>query len=326
MATLLITGADGFVGRHLCAAALLQGWTVRGAVRALPANSEDAPGAAALQDVCWEACGEVGPDTNWAPLLADVDAVVHLAGRAHVLRETEADPETAYRAVNVAGTRRLAEAMLACGVRRLVFASSIGVHGSGTDDTPIHEDSPPRPHNAYTRSKWAAEQALHALSGAGLEPVIVRPALVYGPGVKGNLRRLLRWIDRGLPLPLWGVRNARSLAGVSNLADLLLHCAKEPAASNETFVAADSTALSTPELVRTLAAHMGRPARLVRAPPRMTGAVLHLLGYGLPWRQLTGSLVVDATKSRDFFHRDDPRPTDAGLAEMARWYREQARA
>ena len=320
MRKLLITGADGFVGRHLGAAALARGMSVRGAVRQLPAAGLDAPWAEVSGRIEPVAVGDIGGNADWTGVLAGIETVVHLAGRAHILRETAADPVAAMRRIIVEGTRRLAEAMLDSAARRLVFVSSIHVLGNATQGTPLDERSPPCPHNAYAHSKWEAEQILGTFAQKGLEVVVARPALVYGPGVKGNLLRLLRLIERGLPLPVGGVRNARSLIGVTNLCDLLLHCATDPRAAGETFVAADAVSLSTPTLVRTIARAMGRPARLLWAPPRLIAALLAPMGYGHAWQQLTGSLEVDATKSRAFFGRADPVSTEDGLAEMARWY------
>ena len=320
MPTLLVTGANGFIGSHLCAEALARGMIVRGAVRKMPAAGDSPRWVRGLTDSGLVAVGDIDGGTDWTGALTGVDMVVHLAGRAHVIHERHPDPEAAFRAVNVQGTRRLAEAMLSSGVRRLVFVSTIGVHGASTAGPPINESTPIRPHSAYANSKWEAEQVLGELAPQGLEVSVVRPALVYGPGVKGNLLRLLRLIDRGLPLPLGGIRNARSLLGVTNLCDLLLRCASDPRAAGETFVAADATPLSTPALVRTLARAMERPALLFWAPPRLLGVLLSLAGYGHSWQQLAGSLEVDAGKSRRFFDRGDPLPAAAGLAAMVRWY------
>ncbi|HKI98690.1 MAG TPA: NAD-dependent epimerase/dehydratase family protein [bacterium] len=324
MTTLLITGADGFVGRPLCALALQRGFAVRGAVRALPS---DATQLAGLEAVTWLACGDLAAKPDWSEALAGADAVIHLAGRAHVLQESAANAVAMTRCVNVEGTQRLAEAMLAGATRRIVYVSSAHVHGRETDGAPIDERSPPCPQNAYARSKWDAEEALRALIPSGLELVVVRPVLIYGPGAKGNLRRLMHWVARGWPLPLAGIRNARSLLALDSLCELLLACATRPDAAGETFVAADAEALSTPELVRVLAGAMGRPVRLWRAPQFLLRAALWLAGRLRTWEQLTGSLVVDAARSRAWLGQSQAPDPRLGLAEMARAFlREQGGA
>jgi nucleoside-diphosphate-sugar epimerase len=320
MPTLLITGADGFIGQQLCALALQRGYAVRGAVRRLNAAGLPQHWSEAPAQVEWLGCGEVGPETDWSAAVAGVDAIVHLAGRAHILRETAADPEAAARAVNVGGAQSLAESALRADAPRIVFLSSIHVHGDRSTVVAVDETAPIRPHNAYARSKWDAEQVLAALRGQGLRDTVIRPCLVHGPGAKGNLRRLMGALARGWPLPLGAVRNARSLVGVMNLCDLILHCVNEPRTIHETFVAADEPPLSTPALVQALADGMGRRAHLLRVPPALMGAALGVAGMSHAWCQLSGSLVVNAAKSRAFCPRSDPVPLHTGLAEMARAY------
>jgi UDP-glucose 4-epimerase len=320
MPRLLVTGARGFIGRHLCAAALTRGWQVRAVVRQpTPANE---PGPGASEDVEWVPCGQLTAQTDWRPLLDGVDAVVHLAWRAHVLDPRQVKALEASHADAIRAAHQLALAMRSAGVPRLVFVSTVHIHGSVSHESAISEVSPPAPHNAYARAKWEAEAQLRALCADQPELVVVRPALVYGPGVKGNLLRLLRWLERGLPLPLAGVRNRRSVVGVVNLCDLLLRCAAEPTAAGETFLAADEAPISTPALVRALAEGLGRPARLVWAPPRLMGSVLGLLGCREQWEQLADSLVIDGSRSRAFFPRTDPVETMEGLIATARWYRD----
>jgi nucleoside-diphosphate-sugar epimerase len=204
----LVTGASGFVGKALCSALLAEGVSVRAAVR----SSNSISAIAGLQVA---AVGEIGAQTDWSAALADVDCVIHCAARAHVMQETEADALAAYREVNVAGTQRLAEQAAAMGVRRLVYLSSIKVNGEQTAlGAPFLFSDAPAPEDPYGVSKWEAEQALWAVSArTGLEVVVVRPPLVYGPGAKGNLLRLASLVARGLPLPLGAVQNQRSLVG-----------------------------------------------------------------------------------------------------------------
>ena len=193
----LITGGTGFIGRHLQDHLRESGRLFRLAVRTAPAN----------RDHDFTVIGEIGPDTGWQDALRDVDSVVHLAGRAHILRETAADPRAEFMRVNAAGTAALASAARHAGVRRIVYVSSVGVLGNASL-VPFHEDSPPRPHNAYAESKLAGEIALREQAG-GVEVAVVRPPLVHGPGVGANFLRLLRWVDSGLPLPLASVNNEK---------------------------------------------------------------------------------------------------------------------
>ena len=192
----LVTGASGFVGRALCARLTELGYAVRRATRyATPAQ-----GPEAFDTVDTVATGELGPDTNWSSALHQVSIVYHLAARTHVLHETACDAYAEYRRINVEGTRSLAQAALHAGVRRMVFLSSIKVTGERTDGRPFTEDTPPQPEDAYGVSKWEAEQALCAVArDTNLETVILRPPLVYGPGVKGNFLRLMHWVARGVP-------------------------------------------------------------------------------------------------------------------------------
>ena len=215
---------------------------------------------------------DIGPDTDWRSALAGVDAVVHLAARAHVLRDSSADAHALYRAVNTLGALRLAEAAAAAEIRRFVFLSSARVHGNRTTGVPFTESSPLLAEDPYGRSKADAERGLAALGATGrLEPMILRPPLVYGPGARGNFARLVALVARGVPLPLGAVRNRRSLIFVGNLVDAIVRSLDHPAAAGETFLVSDGEDLSTPDLVRRIARALGKPARLVpvrrSAPP-----------------------------------------------------------
>jgi nucleoside-diphosphate-sugar epimerase len=270
----LVTGATGFIGRALCAGA--SGWQIT-------AMDQRAPG--------WEAS------------LKGQQVVVHLAGIAH----RRAD-EAAYQAVNVDATLRLAEAAAKAGVRRFVFVSSIKVNGEATPpDRPFRAADAPAPLDAYGRSKWRAEQALARVPD--LEVVVVRPPLVYGPGVRANFLRLLQLVDTGLPLPFASVRNRRSLIFVGNLVSLLVRCATLPGCAGKTFLAADGEGLSTPELVRRMGAALGRTVRLLPFPPAL-----------LP-SKLSASLVADIADTRSVLGWQPPHSVEEGLLATARWYR-----
>lgn len=315
MTRVLVTGGTGFVGPALVEELLRAGHQVRVALR------RDAP---LLPGVEYTITGGIGPATDWRPALLGVGAVVHLAARAHVSDES-ARALSRFREVNSLGTRRLAEAAAAAGVRRFVFLSSVKAMGeSSRPDRPLTEADAPRPEDAYGISKLEGEAALLELAaGNGLQPVILRAPLIYGPEVKGNFLRLLRLVDRGLPLPLGAIANRRSLVARVNLVSALRRCVEHDAAAGETFLVADGEDLSTPELVRRLARALGRPARLLPVPPGLLRAAGSLFGRAGEVARLTGDLMVDASRIRSRLGWRPAIGTDAALAETAAWYRRQ---
>ena len=303
----LITGARGFVGaaliRHLGSDAR---WSVR-------ASSRTPPAAAGL-GVEWMTSPDLGPDADWRPLLAGVDVVVHLAARVHVMTSGHADgPE--YQRVNVLGTRRLAEQAVAAGVRRLVLLSSVKVHGESGH---FNESSAMAPADAYGVSKRDAEDVLRDVARrTGLEVVILRAPLVYGPGVKANFLSLVTAVGRGRILPLASIANRRSLVGVDNLADLIAVSMEHPAAASEAFLVSDGEDLSTPELVRRLAAAAGRHARLLPMPVWGLRILAAALGRSAAVDRLAGSLTVDISKARRLLGWEPPVAVDEGLRRVA---------
>lgn len=317
----LLTGASGFVGRAVQARLLVEpGVQARAAHRQLP------PSAPARVEFCPSPSLDAHGD--WSQALAGVDAVIHCAARVHVMNEQAADPLAEFRRVNVEGTMRLARQAVEAGVRRLVFVSSIKVNGErtepgrrfGADDAPLAEDP-------YGISKREAEDALLALSAeTGLEVVIVRPSLVYGPGVKANFLVMMRWLARGVPLPFGAIHNRRSLVAVDNLADLLVLCLGHPDAAGHRFLASDGDDLSTSELLRRLGCALGRPARLIPVPAAWLEAGAALLGRRDLSQRLCGSLQVDIDKTRERLGWTPPLTVDQALARTADAFLETTRS
>ena len=313
----LVTGANGFVGRHLCSTLRSAGHTVRAAVR----RASAAPAAAEPAVI-----GDIGPSTAWRAALEGVDTVIHLAGRAHVLH----DPASAahlYEQTNALGTERLAAAAAECGVRRFVFLSSIKVNGEETSGRGYAAADRPDPKDAYGVSKWRAERHVWRVAATSrLEGVVVRPPLVYGPGVRANFLRLMRWVERGWPLPLGSIHNARSLVSVWNLCDLLANVVRNPRAPGGTWLVSDGQDLSTTELVRRLGAAMHRPVTLLPIPAGVLAAGAALLGRRAEAARLCGSLVVDIAATVADLGWTPPVPVDECLGRTAAWYLAEARA
>ncbi|MBU6995829.1 NAD-dependent epimerase/dehydratase family protein [Ferrovum myxofaciens] len=297
----LVTGAGGFVGKGLVPYLERQGHTV---VRALRMAKED-------NEV---GIGDIGPDTDWRVALGGVEAVVHLAARVHVMQAEDLSSQQAFHRVNTAGTLNLARQAASAGVRRLVFLSSVKVLG---EEGVLTAASIPRPADAYGQSKWAAEQGLHTVAtNTGLEVVILRPPLIYGPGVGANFARLMHWVRCGVPLPLGGVRNRRSLLALGNLVDAVGWVLRHPAAAGRTYLLSDGEDVSTPDLIRHLAHALGRSARLLTVPPFLLLGLGKLLGRRAEIHRLLGSLVVDASAIRAELGWSPPFTLAAGLDDL----------
>lgn len=266
--------------------------------------------------------GSIGPDTEWGESLSGVDTVIHLAARVHVMNDTLADPLTAYRKVNVQGTEALARAAAKAGAKRFVFLSSVKVHG---EEAPrkYTEDDALNPQDPYGVSKLEAERMLARISReTGLEVVVLRPPLVYGPGVKANFLRLIQGVAAGYPLPLASVENARSLVYLGNLVDAISLCAVSPSAAGKTFLVSDGEDVSTPELIRRMAAALGRPARLLPVPPGLMRLAGKITGKSAAVDRLLGSLAVDSGKLRRELGWVPPFTMEQGLRETAAWFKE----
>lgn len=315
MTRVLITGGSGFVGRHLIRELRVLGFDVAVAVRDR-SRLEDADAI----DVRLEA--EIDGDTNWERALGGVDAVVHLAARVHVMDDDAADPLRAFRRVNVDGTRRLAEACAAAGVKRLVFVSSVKAAGEEAS-RPLSEGQAPAPQDPYGISKWEAEQALAEIAGrTGLETVVLRPPLVYGPGVGANFRNLLRICDTAVPLPLGAAtENARSVIYVANLTGAIIAALRHPDAPGGTFFVRDETEPSVADLAARIRRALGRRACLVPVPVGAMRLGLRMAGRGAAADRLFGSLRVDDGHIRKVLNWTPPFTLDQGLAATAAWYK-----
>lgn len=319
MTQVLVTGANGFVGRALCKALLGGGHAVTGLVRkATPLPTGVVEWIDASTDFA-------GVDAGW-PASLHADCVVHLAARVHVMNDTATDPDAAFRATNVDGALRVAQAAWRHGVRRFVFVSSIKAVAESDAGRPVREDDPPTPQDAYGRSKLAAEQALIRYSQeTGLDLVIVRPPLVYGPQVRANFLSLMDAIGKGVPLPLGLIDARRSIVYLDNLADALARCATDPRAARQCFHVADNDATqpapSVAELARLLGRHLGKPARLVPVPVSWLRVAGRLTGRSAQVDRLVGALQLDTARIRSVLGWQAPHSTDEGLAATAQWYR-----
>jgi UDP-glucose 4-epimerase len=312
----LVTGPTGFIGRKLCADLRRRGYKVMAALHRQPDDGMQR----GLTDES-VVVGNIEAATDWSRALEGVDSIAHLAARVHVMREHVTDPLAAYRAVNTFGTAHLARSAAAAGVRRLVFVSSIKVNGETTTVKPFTAHDQPGPMDAYATSKWEAEKALQQIGReTGLEVVIVRPPLVYGPGVKGNYLRLLRMVKRGIPMPFGSCNNKRSFVYLDNIVDLLVLCLTHAQASGHTFLVSDDEDLSTAELVTLLARTMETKPRLISMPPAWLEAAAKLVGKPGIYERLCGSLQLDIRHTCQHLQWAPPVSAEEGIARTARWF------
>jgi UDP-glucose 4-epimerase len=299
----LVTGANGFVGHSLCECLNAHGYVVVPAVRRVSGLAGEA------------VVGTINDSTDWTTSLPGCDAVVHLAARVHVMDDTAQNPLALYRASNTDAALNFARQAAQAGVRRFVFISTIKVNGEG-GDAPYRETDVPAPEDAYAISKWEAEQGLLQIAAdTGLEVVILRPPLVYGPGVKANFLQLMQTVQKGWPLPLGSICNRRSLLYLGNFIDAIRLCIEHPAAAGQTFLLDDGEPVSTAELIRAVARAMGRPARLWAVPVGVLERLGTLLGKRAAVARLTGSLYVDSSFIRSRLGWTPPYSMASGLAE-----------
>ena len=321
---ILITGANGFVGNALIERLVMEGMPVRAAVRT-PAMASVLRAKYPQAEVV--SAGEIGPATAWREALVGVDAVVHLASRVHVMRETEPDPLRAFRGVNTEGSIALARAAAAAGVKRFIYLSTVKVLGERTEDRAFSDASIPHPIDPYAISKHEAERALFRIeSETAMRVTVLRPPLVYGAGVKGNFQRLLRWVDAGYPLPLGAIHNQRSLLYLGNLVDAIVTLLTRLVAPGRAYVLRDGEDVSTPELIRRLAKQVDAPARLLPIPAWSLRLAGEISGRAEAVRRLTESLAIDDARFRHELDWTPPYTLDQGLAETVSWYLAARRA
>jgi nucleoside-diphosphate-sugar epimerase len=314
MKPILITGATGFLGGHLLSALPLERYSIKIATRtATPRDLTSRFTAISIANLT--------PHTDWEEALREVDTVIHLAARAHMLRDSAVNPEAKFDRTNHQGTANLVKQAIAANVKHFIFISSIGAMATLSDRT-LTEQTPCHPDTPYGRSKLKAEEALISLaSQSSMTWTILRPTLVYGPGNPGNMERLLKLVKRRLPLPLGAIDNRRSFIYVENLVDAIVQSIDHPNAINQTFIVSDGEDLSTPQLIRRLATHLEYPVPLLPVPPILMKAAGKLTGKTDTVSRLLGSLAVDSSKIRQTLNWTPPYTLDQGLQATTDWFK-----
>lgn len=309
MTNISVTGANGFVGRIFCAEAALRGFKVRAITRTQTNLGKNVKNIAV---------GNIECNTDFHEALEGCEVVIHLAGRAHILFDDFTNPLEEFRRVNVQGTLNVAKHAAAVGVRRFVFISSIGVNGAETFQHPFTPEDTVSPHSPYAVSKYEAELGLKQLAAeTGMEFVIIRPPLVYGPSAPGNFGSLVRWLKRGMPLPFGAINNKRSMVSIGNLVDLILTCVTHPAAASQIFMVSDGEDISTTELLLRMGKAMGHQALLLPVPESLLKIFAAALGQTDMARRICGSLQVDISKTRQLLGWTPPLNLEEGFSQAA---------
>ncbi len=314
---ILVTGANGFIGQSLVEELIRRRFPVVAVAR----KARTFPPGAEVRKI-----GDINAKTEWQNALENVDVVIHLAARVHVMHDKDINPLEAFRQVNLHGTVNLAKQASAAGVKRFVYVSSVKVNGEQTQDKPFTESCEPRPQDAYAISKWEAEQALREIADkTGLEVVVIRPPLVYGPGVKSNFYRLLKLVSYGWPLPFGAINNRRSIIYVKNLVDILILCTIHARAAGQTYLVSDGQAISTPQLAREIAGAMGIADRIFSVPLLPMRWAASLVGRLTAFDRLTQSLETDSSKIRNELGWQPPYTTAQGIQAGANWYHQSVK-
>lgn len=313
MKSILVTGANGFIGYPLCNQLNSAGFQVRKALRhGIDANEQNI-----------SIIGNIGPETDWTDSLHGIDTVIHLASRVHKVKEKMQSYQDAYLNTNTLGTKNLLDDSIKQGVKRFIFLSSIKVNGEKTTlfEGGFKENTVPKPEDAYGKSKWEAEQILNKAAKEGIiEVVIIRPPLVYGPGVKANFLKILKLVQLGIPLPFADINNKRSLISLDNLVDIIIQCINHPKAAGETFSVCDSDDLSTTELIVKIAEHMGKRPKLFRINPKIAKSAMSIFGKSSIYSRLWSSLVVDSSKVRQQLDWNPVISTNEAIGKTVEWY------
>lgn len=314
MPSVLVTGANGFLGTALCKKLLDEDFNVRGAVR--PGKESYLPKGIEVAHI-----DSLDGDTDWEKGLKGVDTVVHLAARVHVMNDTASDPFVEYRKVNVLGSERLAHVAAECDVKRFIFVSSIKVNGE-ENVKPYKETDAPNPRDSYGISKLQAEKRLESIAAeSGMELVILRPPLVYGPNVKANFLELIKIVDKGTPLPLSSTSNRRSFIYIENLVDAIIRCMEHPAAAGQIYLVSDDEDVSTSKLIRKIAQALNKSTRLFPFPEFLLFFIGRMMGKGPAVDRLIGSLTVDISKISQELGWKPPFSMAQGLQKTIEWYK-----
>ncbi len=316
MVRVVVTGASGFVGQSIVKALKLADYHVVAVSRNLNVSNADI--SVYVPDY--------SSQNEWQRLLSSNDVVIHLAARVHIMQDQAENPLEAFLAVNLHNTVSLAKAAAKVGIKRFVFVSSIKVNGEHTHSQEFSEQDAANPQDAYAVSKWEAEKALREIEKeTGMQVVILRPPLIYGPNVKANFASLIKLVDKGVPLPLASINNKRSLIYLGNFVDAIITCVQHPKAAGNTYLVSDGEDISMPQLIRKIAYALNRPSRLFSFPVPIMYLIAKLAGKSSSLQRVTQSLAIDSSKIRQELNWHPPFTIEQGLKETADWHRSHPR-